>query len=139
MGKLRLKADSADDIVIMSSALQDGILKVGEIDYSKHDRHLTLRVSRFQHESTSARVLCGVRVDGVLGLKSKDIDRADPEALAVLLAMEFTPDDTAPGGFMSFQFAGGGEMLAKVEAIDVMLVDISEPRATKIRPIHPDV
>ena len=139
MTKLRLKAHEEDDIVVISSALQDAILKVGELNYSKTDRHLTLRVSRYQHEGAPARVLCGVRIDGILSLKSRGINRSDPDALMVLLSVNFTKDGTPPGGYLSLNFAGGGELLAKVEALDIMLVDMSEPRPTQRRPLHPDV
>ncbi|MBC6402278.1 MAG: DUF2948 family protein [Hyphomonadaceae bacterium] len=139
MRKLKLRAESADDVTVISSALQDAILKVGEIDYSSRDRHVTLRVSRYLHEHAPARVLSGLRIDSVMDIKSTGIDRSDPDALMVFLSMEFTPDDEPPGGFLSLKFAGGGEIMAKVEAIDLIMVDVSRPRRTGHRPVHPDI
>jgi len=137
--KLKLRAESQEDLVILSAALQDAILRVGEIHYSARERHLDLRLSRFANESKdpAARVLTGLRVDGVINLQSKGIDRTDPEAMMVLLSMDFAPDSTPPGGILSLIFAGGGIIRAQLEAIDVILADVSEPRLTDKKPLHP--
>ncbi len=137
--KLKLKAESQDDILVISAALQDAILRVGEIYYNRIDRFFTLRLSRFAHEdrSSDSRVLTGLRVDGVMHMKSRDIDRKDPEAMMVLLSIEFDPDDAPPGGLLSIKFAGGGEIRAIVESIDVIMADVSEPRQTDKLPLHP--
>ena len=138
-GKLKLRAESAEDLVILASALQDAILRVGEIHYSARDHHIDLRLSRFANEDKepSSRILCGLRVDGVLNLQSRAIDRSDPEAMMVLLSIEFEPEDTPPGGSLKFIFSGGGEIRAQIEAVDVIMADVSEPRATDKRPLHP--
>lgn len=135
---LKLKAESADDLTVLASTLQDAILRVGEIDYAPKQHALTLRLSRYQHENDeTARILCGLRIDGVLGLKSRGIDRSDGEAMAVLLSMEFVADDTPPGGELHLIFAGGGEILAHIECIDILLSDMGESRVTDKRPLHP--
>jgi len=48
--RLRLKAETAEDLTIFSSALQDAILRVGEIHYAAKSNAFTLRLSRFRHE-----------------------------------------------------------------------------------------
>ena len=107
MTKLRLRGESTDDLKIMSAALQDAILKVGEIRYSAKTRSLTLRMTRFRHEgNVSERILCGLRIDGVLSLKSKGLDRQDPEAMAVLLSLTYAEGDAPPGGNLNMVFAG---------------------------------
>lgn len=137
--ELRLKAETAEDLTILSSALQDAILRVGEIQYSAKARSFTLRLSRFRHEADnkSERVLCGLRFDSVLAVSSKDIRRDEPEALAVLIALTFVPAPDAPSGEIYLVFAGGGEILLKVECIDAVLADVSVPRATRSVPLHP--
>lgn len=137
---LKIRAETSEDLTIASSTLQDAILRVGEIQYDKKARSITFRVTRFKHESEdkTERVLSGLRIDSVLGLKSRGIDRSDPEAMAVLLAVEFQAGDTAPEGELHFTFAGGGEIRVHVECVDIMLSDMDAPRKTDKHPLHPD-
>lgn len=137
--KLKLKAETAEDLTVLSSAIQDAILRVGEIQYSAKSRAFTLRISRFRHEfaGQSERVLCGLRFDSVLSVSSKGLKRDDPEALAVLIALTFTPEKTKPSGVIHLVFAGGGEIRLKAECVDAVLADVSEPRTTKSVPLHP--
>jgi len=94
-------------------------------------------MTRFRHEADAGeRVQAGLRIDNVLDLKTRGIDRTDPKALAVLLALSFTSSDTPPGGILYMTFAGGGILRAEVEALDAMLADVSEPRKTDKIPTH---
>ena len=137
--RLKLKAESEDDLLVLSAALQDAILRVGDIKYDQQARSFSLRLSRFDHEhiDPGARVLTGLRFDGVLKLRSRAINRADPDAMMVLMSLSFDPDDTPPGGDLTMTFSGGGEIQARLECIDAILVDVSEPRQTDKIPLHP--
>ena len=137
MTKLRLRAETQADLDIIAAAVQDAILRVGEITYNMRGRSLTLRMSRFRHEDDAgARAQSGLRFDGVLNVKARGIDRKDPEAMAVLLNLDFELTD-APAGIMRLVFAGGGELHADVEALEVILADVTEARETDKLPLHP--
>ena len=137
---LRLKAETQADLQIIAAAMQDAILRVGGIDYNAKGRFLILRATRFQHEGeASARIEAGLRLDGVLNLRARGLDRSDPDAMAVLLDIDYVEDKTPPGGVMTFVFAGGGEIRASLEALDLVLADVSEPRLTDKTPLHPDL
>lgn len=137
--KLRLRAETSADLTVISSALQDAIVRVGEMTYSAKGRCFTLRLSRFRHEDGKAgeRILCGLRFDGVLSVASKGLRREDKEALAVLIAIAFKPSKEAPAGEIHLVFAGGGELRLNAECLDAVLADVSEPRKTNSIPLHP--
>jgi len=140
---LKLKAESVDDLVVISAALQDAILKVGEIAYNSKGRFVTLRLSRFRHEDgrKSERVQTGLRIDSVLSVKSRLLDRSDPDAYAVLLDCAFdkaSKKKSDPEGVLRLIFAGGGELSVSVECIDMVMADVSEARETDKLPIHYD-
>ncbi len=138
MTKLRLRAETQADLEIISASVQDAILRVGEIIYDLRGRSLTLRMTRFAHETdTSARAQSGLRFDGVMNVRTRGIDRSDPEAMAVLLNLDFEETDK-PAGLITLIFAGGGELQADVEALDVMLADVTEVRETDKLPLHPE-
>lgn len=137
---LKLRAASEEDLVVISSVLQDAITRVGDIHFRPNARTLTLRLSRYRQEETETpgRVLTGLRFDGVLSLKSKGINQSDPDGYAVLLSITYETV-SAPAGRLALIFAGGGEIRADIEALDVTLADISEPRRTDKTPLHPEV
>lgn len=137
MTKLRLRAETKADLEIIAAAVQDAILRVGEITYNMTGHSLTLRMSRFRHEDDAgARAQSGLRFDGVLNVKTRGIDRSDPKAMAVLLSLDFEETD-APSGVLKLIFAGGGELHADVEVLDVILADVTDARVTDKLPLHP--
>lgn len=139
MAALKLLAKDADDLAIVAAALQDAILRVGDIAYAKTSRSVSLRLWRYRNESESSeRVLTGLRFDDVLDIKARGIDRSDPEALLVLLDASFTAGDIAPSGTVLLQFAGGGELRLSVEAVEAICADVSDPKPTDKVPMHPD-
>jgi len=138
MSALKLLAKDADDLVVIAAALQDSILRVSDITVSPASLSVSLRLWRYRNESDkNERILTGLRFDGVLDVKARGIDRSNPDAMIVLLNIDFTPDDTPPGGLINLKLAGGGEMQLKVEAIEVICADISDPRPTDKVPLHP--
>lgn len=133
---LKLLANDADDLKIIASALQDAILRVGDIRYDPVARSVSLRLTRFRHEAKKAqRVECGVRIDGVMSLHSRGIERGTPDAFMVVLDLAYEATD-APAGFLDVTLAGGGALRLNVEALDLLLSDVGEGRETRIKPDH---
>lgn len=133
---LKLLANDADDLKIVASALQDAILRVGDIRYDPVARSVSLRMTRFRHETKKAeRVECGVRIDGVMALQSRGIERGKPDAYMVMLDMTFELTD-APAGFVDITLAGGGALRLTIEGLDLILSDVGESRTTKSKPDH---
>ena len=142
MSKLRLRAETKADLDIIAAAVQDAILRVGEINYDVRGRSLTLRMTRFRHEDprgdmSGARAQSGLRFDGVMHVRTRDIDRSDPEAMAVLLNVDFEMTDK-PAGLIKLTFAGGGQLHAEVESLDIILADVTDPIETTKLPLHPE-
>ena len=139
---LKWQAVDAEDLTLISSALQDGVGPVGQVKFDAKARTMTILFNRFRWElpdyGKGQRVASILRIDGVLGVQGRGINRANPESLAVMLALEFLPDDEPPGGTLSLTFAGDGELRMRVEMIDMILADIGPPRAAKGRPVHDD-
>ena len=139
MTALKLLAKDSDDLVVIAAALQDAILRVADISYHKSSRSVSLRLWRYRNEGVGQeRILTALRFDDVMDVKVRDIERSDPEALLVLLDAKFTAGEVAPSGEILLQFAGGGELQLTVEAVEVILSDVSDPLKTDKVPIHPD-
>lgn len=135
---LRLLAGDADDLAVISAALQDAVAKIGDISLDAAGRRLTVAFNRYRWEAggkTRERVRAGLQVGGVLGVKSRKLRRDARGAVVELLALSFEPAE-APGGAVVFTFAGGGDLRVEVECLDVILADVSTPWPTPRAPAH---
>lgn len=135
---LRLLAEDAEDLEVVSAALQDAVLKIGDISWEPRARCLTLAVNRFRWGAAEPeRVRAAIQVGSVLGVQARRLRRGASEAVVELLAVAFEPGE-APGGRLVFRFAGDADLVAEVECIDLVLADVSEPWAAKSEPRHGD-
>ena len=133
---LRLLAEDADDLQIISVALQDAILRPVDIVWEKGGRTLTIAFSRFCWECGGTRVMCAMQFGDVLAVKSRRLSR-NPDASLELLALDFIPTET-PGGKVILMFAGGGDLRVDVECLDAVVTDISERWPARVAPTHLD-
>lgn len=131
---LRLLAEDADDLHIISAALQDAILRPVDIVWEPSSRRVTLKLSRFCWECGGTRVMAAMQFGDVIAVKSRRLPRL-PESALELLAMEFAPDE-APGGRVILMFAGGGDLRIDVECLDAVLTDLSERWPARLAPTH---
>jgi hypothetical protein len=133
---LRLLAQDADDLAIISAALQDAVAKVGDIDFEPKARRLTIAFNRYCWECGGGqRVRSGLQLGGVLKLQARKIRKGAPDAVIEILAMTFEPGE-APGGVVTLSCAGGGDLRATVECVEAVLADVSQPWPTPRKPAH---
>jgi hypothetical protein len=136
--RLRLLAQDAEDIAVMSAALQDAVGKIGDIRYEPGPRRLTVVLNRFRWEAdgrAAQRVRTALQIGGVLSVQARHLRRDAPQAVVELLAIGFEPGE-APGGVVTLSFAGGGDLRCVVECVDAALADISTPWPTHRAPAH---
>ncbi|MFS0739440.1 DUF2948 family protein [Brevundimonas sp. 3P9-tot-E] len=136
MTPLRLLAEDADDLQIISAALQDAIMRPVDILWEKEARRLTVVLSRFCWECGGTRVMAAMQFGDVQAVKSRRLPRL-PEAALELLALDFLTTE-APGGQVMMMFAGGGDLRIDVECLDAVLTDLSERWPARVAPTHLD-
>ncbi|HQR89369.1 MAG: hypothetical protein B7Z44_13930 [Caulobacter sp. 12-67-6] len=137
---LRLLAQDAEDLAVLSAALQDAVAKIGDIHWDAQARTLTLACNRFRWEAggkTGERVRSALQLGDVTGVQARNLKRDAKGAIVELLSISFEPGE-APGGTVLLTFAGGGDLRVGVDCLDVVLADVSEPWATPRRPGHAD-
>ena len=144
---LRLLAQDADDLAVISAALQDAVARIGDIRWDAQGRTLTLACNRFRWEAggqkaarrqgAGERVRSALQLGDVTGVQARNLKRDAKGAIVELLAIAFEPGE-APGGTVLLTFAGGGDLRVGVDCLDVVLADVSEPWSTPSRPGHAD-
>lgn len=134
MEPLRLLAEDAEDLQIISAALQDAILRPIDIVWEKSARRVTIALSRFCWECGGTRVMSAMQFGDVQAVKSRRLPR-NPEQALELLALDFQPEE-APGGRVILMFAGGGDLRIDVECLDAVVTDLSERWPARVAPTH---
>jgi hypothetical protein len=140
-GQLKLMAEDAADLDIIGAAVQDALLRVGDITLDKKARRFAMLLNRFRWEDAGEagpyqRVRAALSFESVLSVKSRKVRLESKEALASLLSVTFTPDEEPPGGKVSLYLAGGGEIELEVECLDALLLDMGAAWQTPRRPDH---
>ncbi len=131
---LRLKAESAEDLAVISSLIQDAVGRAGEIIWMRRKRRLVLLVNRFRWENGTGagiltrpeRVRSALTIEGVLAVRARGLAQKRKDAAFELLAILFEAGEGCAGR-MLLTLAGGGELAVEVECLDAALADLSHP------------
>lgn len=138
---LKLTAEDAGDLEVISAAAQDALVRINELRYDSKARRFTLSIKRFRWEAEKQtppfeRIGAALAFDGVLGVKTKRLRREAPFALASILSVVFEAAAEPPGGVVRVVLAGGGEIALDVECVDAALFDLGDAWRTPRRPDH---
>lgn len=133
---LRLLAEDPEDLSVISAALQDAVAKIGDVQYDRQTRALTIGLNRYRWEKKGGeRVRAGLQISSVLAVKARNLKQGAKDAVLDLLAIRFEHGEDAAGAIV-LTFAGGGDLHCDVECIDVVLADVSLSWPTTSRPHH---
>ena len=138
---LKLMAEDAADLDIIAAAVQDALVRVGDLSFDTKTRRFTALINRFRWEVAGEtgpfeRVRAALSFESVLSVKSRKVRQDAPDALAAILSVAFTPSQEFPGGVARVFLAGGGEIAVEVECLDVVLLDLGSAWSTPRRPDH---
>src|SRR5579862_311906 len=91
--KLRLKAEDREDLAVLSAILQDALVSVADMVFLPEEQRFVLVANRYRHEDDAKapqegreRVMTGLRIDLVTGVKRRGFHPGEAERLLVLLA-----------------------------------------------------
>lgn len=139
---LRLMAADHEDIEIVSSVMQDAVLKVADMAYLRAERRFALVANRFVWEEGVSkkagpfiRVRTGLHFDDVSAVRAKNIRQDAPSAVLSFLAARFEPSEDG-AGTVYLEFSGGGQIALDVESVNASLKDMSDPWRTRNKPEH---
>lgn len=140
MDGLKLIALDKDDIEVVSTHLQDALVKIADIVWRPAERRFVLALNRFDWEAAQEpgefrRRRTALRFDRVLSVKCRNIDRSEPEGVLNLLAVEFV-ETAAPSGIVTLVFSGAGALRLEVECLEVELADLGPVWKTCSCPKH---
>jgi hypothetical protein len=139
MDLLKLVALDADDLAVVSAHLQDAIVRVGDIAYLPSEHRFALAARRFDWETGPGepprRRLTGVHFERVLAVRTRGVDRSNPDAVLNLLAVTFEVTSD-PTGTPTLIFADGGAIQLDLECIEAQMKDLGPIWEAEGRPSH---
>jgi hypothetical protein len=135
--QLKLKALDSEDLEVISSCCQDGILKIGEMRYDSKQQQFIVTFNRFTWENPGRkeRRRSALHFDRVSNVKLMGLNRDDKETVTSLLAIQFVEED-APAGTIELVFAGDGAIRLSVECIEAQLTDMPAAWEAQSIPDH---
>lgn len=148
-GPLKLRAEDAEDLGVVSACLQDAIVPIGEMCFLPDERRFVLVVNRFRWEACGPpgltpldsadtvedctvfeRTHCAIRIEGVEAARCRGLDLRDRGQILELLAI------AAEASGVVLHFAGGACIRLEASIWRCVVEDIGEPWPTTHKPRH---
>jgi hypothetical protein len=132
---LRLRALDQDDLTVISGLVQDAVFPASEMVWSRKTRRFALLLNRFRWEDVPADVRPGrqfERVQSVLAIedvrkvRTQGFARGVDDLVLSLLTVSFEPGEDGTGQVI-LTLAGDGAIALDVEALEVVLRDVTRP------------
>lgn len=145
---LRLKAETAEDLTVISTFVQDAVGQNSEISWLAKKHRFALLLNRFRWEDEESakqqgrpfeRVQSTLVVDSCLKVTAQGIDPKDKDMAFDLLSIGFESGEDGAGKVI-LTLAGDGAIALDVECLDVTLTDVSRPYVARAQliPSHPE-
>jgi hypothetical protein len=158
----RVRAESLEDLEIVSSMLQDAIVPISEIAYQRQDKRFALMTQRFRWETSEVpteindaatiqealndnssgssattgrsyeRVLCALRIENVTAVQTNGIDLSKRGQMLELLSLHVAD------GVLHLAFADSKTIRLSTMPLSCHAEDIGEAWPTTLHPEHPD-
>ena len=136
---LKIAAIDQEDIVVLSTLLQDAVVPASEMIYLASEKRFVLVVHRFCWEGAGdekvagaiyERVRCGLSFDKVNRVRRKNFDQSKRGEVLDLLALEATKE------YVDLLFAGGATIRLEIGSVLCYAEDFGEAWPTQWRPGH---
>ncbi|HZS62881.1 MAG TPA: DUF2948 family protein [Xanthobacteraceae bacterium] len=141
MDQLKFVVLDEEDLEVVSTHLQDAVVRVSDILWRPREKRLVVALNRFDWESAQGdtpefrRRRAALRFERVLSCKCRQIDPAGKDGVLNLLAVEFSETE-APSGVVTLAFSGGATLRLDVECLEAELADLGPTWTTGHCPIH---
>ena len=137
---LRLLAEDAEDLAVISAHCQDAVIPLNDMAYLPDQRRFLLVASRFRWEAAPeaqedgqlvwSRVHSVLRIDHVANVRLRGFELKDRRRVLELLSIR-----PCEGGLL-FDFAGEPALRLDLDRLQLALEDYGEPWPTSHCPAH---
>jgi hypothetical protein len=141
MGALKFIVLDEEDLEVVSTHVQDAVVKASEVMWRPQEKRVVVALNRFDWESAQTdkpeycRRRAALRFERVLSCKCQRMNPAGQDAVLNLLAIEFSETD-APSGVVTLIFSGGAALRLDVECLEAELADLGPSWSAAACPRH---
>lgn len=141
LDQLKFVVLDEEDLEIVSTHLQDAVVKVSDVMWRPQENRLVVALNRFDWEGAQAespeyrRRRSALRFERVLSCKCRNVNPAGKDAVLNLLTIEFAAADE-PSGVVTLIFSGGAVLRLEVECLEAELADLGPSWTTTVCPAH---
>ena len=141
MDPLKFVALDEEDLEVVSTHLQDAVVKVADVLWRPQEKRVVVALNRFDWEGAQTgdpeyrRRRAALRFERVLSCKCHGVSPGGKDGVLNLLAVEFAEAD-APAGVVTLIFSGGAALRLEVECLEAELADLGPVWTTTSRPVH---
>jgi hypothetical protein len=139
---LKLAALDGDDLAVVSAAMQDAVIKTGEMTYLPAEQRFALVGNRFAWEVNAdrdkppyERRRTGLQINRVTKAELAGLNLQRKDDVLDLLSITFDVSD-APAGRVMLAFAGGATVRLHVECLELAMSDLGGAWTTNAMPKH---
>jgi hypothetical protein len=134
---LRLQADDAEDLAVMSAQMQDAVLKRADMQFDQKRRRFALVANRFAWDALpqKERRRTGLHFDDVTAVKVLGFEKAQASAVLSVLAISFEPKDDL-SGHVVISFSAGKQIKLAVDCLNATMADLGGAWSTDHVPAH---
>ena len=143
--KLKLRAVATEDIEILSTLLQDGLVAASDLHYQKNAASFLMVINRFcweQADDTESqtqpnRCLCGLKVAHVKRVSQRGISAGVNQFYNLLsITNEETKENEKAVNRLTFTFSDGYGIRLTIDELALIVQDIAAPHPGLARPQH---
>jgi hypothetical protein len=144
MPELKFVVLDEEDLEVVSTHLQDAVVKVSDVLWRPQEKRLVVALNRFDWEGAHSanpeyrRRRTALRFERVLSCKCRHVNPAGKDGVLNLLAVEFSETE-APSGVVTLTFSGGAALRLDVECLEAELADLGPTWKTSACPVHADL
>jgi Protein of unknown function (DUF2948) len=140
---LKLRAEDADDLAVISACLQDALVAVRDLAFVPQDGTFLMVANRFRWEGAARpqraevgyqRILCGIMFGAVAGASYVGFRRSEDDRILSLLTIRPWHDGKEVA--IQLEFSGGAAIRLDVARIVCHVQDLGEPWPTQWQPRH---
>jgi len=141
MDQLKFVVLDEEDLEIVSTHLQDAVVKVSDVLWRPQENRLVVALNRFDWEGAQSansefhRRRAALRFERVMSCKCRNLNPAGKDGVLNLLAVEFSETDE-PSGVVTLTFSGGAALRLDVECLEAELADLGPSWTTAACPAH---
>ena len=143
--RLKLRAVAAEDIEVLSTLLQDGLVAASDLHHEKDEASFVMAINRFcweqaidgVSETQPNRCLCGLMVGHVKHVSQRGFSAGANQFYNLLsITYEKTKENEKALNRLTFTFSDGYGIRLTVDDLALIVQDIAVPHPGLARPQH---